>query len=141
MPQKVNFDFSALGDFETRLAKMGDGMKPYIEDALKQSHSHITGNLEKDAQPNMYPAHGKYSSGDTNKSIHQESRVTWIGDTLATADVGFDRSKTLTSIWLMYGTPRMRPVQELYDDIYSKQTRKEIREIQRKNLKRLLEDT
>ena len=49
--------------------------------------------------------------------------------------IGFDFSKSgLKSIFLMYGTPKMKPVSGLKSAIYGSKTQKEIAEIQEKVL-------
>lgn len=140
MAKNNGLDFSELNRFQEKFEKRAKDIKPYVDKSLVESHSHITQNVEGHAQKSYYPAKGKYSSGDTRESIYKNSRVTWVGDTFATVDVGFDYSKSVVPLFLMYGTPRMRPVLELYNDFFSAQARKEIREIQRKNLEKVWEE-
>lgn len=123
-------DFHQVELWQKRFEKAGVSWKPFIESGLEKSHSYITGNLEKHSQKSFYPAHGKFSSGGTNAAIHRDSKIIWLNDNFATIRVGFDHSKTVAPLLLMYGTPKMRPVTELYDDIFGRKTRSEIRHLQ-----------
>ena len=70
------------------------------------------------------------TSFDAAHPALQKLRVEWSG-TKAFVDVGFDiQNGGLASIFLMYGTPRMKKDTKLYNDIYGKKTRDEIRALQ-----------
>ena len=133
-------DLNQVDLWQKRFEKAGVSWKPFIESGLKKSHSYITGNLEKHSQKSFYPAHGDFSSGGTNEAIHRDSKVVWLNDSFATIRVGFDHSKTMAPLMLMYGTPKMRAVTELYDDIFGKKTRTEIRHLQLDDIKQWWED-
>lgn len=133
-------DLNQVELWQKRFEKAGVSWKPFIESGLKKSHSYITGNLEKHSQKSFYPAHGDFSSGGTNEAIHRDSKVIWQNDTFATIRVGFDHSKTMAPLMLMYGTPKMRAVTELYEDIFGRKTRTEIRHLQLVDLEQWWED-
>ena len=77
-------------------------------------------------KPNL-PAHGKYSHGNTAKSLVREPVITWSG-TKASVEVGFDiKHGGLPTIFMMYGTPSYMKNQMLYDAFYGDQTIGEIR--------------
>lgn len=79
------------------------------------------------AKPNL-PAGGDYSTGKTLSTLLERPKVEWTGDT-ATVRVGFDISEGgFPSIFLMYGTPRMKKDQKLYNAFYGAQTKREITE-------------
>ena len=76
------------------------------------------------------PAKGKYSTGETSKSLIRTPNITWNGS-VASVDVGFRISEgDFTSILLIYGTPKMKKVQKLYNAFYSKRIKDEIRKAQ-----------
>ena len=133
-------DLNQVDLWQKRFEKAGVSWKPFIESGLKKSHSYITGNLEKHSQKSFYPAHGDFSSGGTNEAIHRDSKVIWLNDSFATIHVGFDHSKTMAPLMLMYGTPKMRAVTELYDDIFGRKTRTEIRHLQLDDLEQWWEE-
>ena len=122
-------DFHDIDAMQKRFEKAGANFKPAVEKALKKSHGFVTRHLHEHINKNYMPAHGLYSKGDTEKSILDDETVYWVGDE-AYVGVGFDISKSKTSIFLMYGTPRMQPIKQLYDDVWGKKTRRQIREIQ-----------
>lgn len=122
-------DFHEMEAMLKRFEKFGASTKIPIENALKKSHSFVTKNLHEHMKKEYLPAHGEYSHGDTEKSIVEDETVYWIGDK-AYIGVGFDMSKSKTSIFLMYGTPRMKPNKKIYEDVWGRKTRRQIREIQ-----------
>lgn len=126
---KSTFNIKDFEEWQKRFEKSSGDYKPYIERGLNECHQHITNKLDRDAREPNYPAGGKYSSGDSHSAIHRDANVVWVGD-VASVKVGFDYSKTFVPILLMYGTPKYKPVTELYDDVYGSKTRSECRKIQ-----------
>ena len=91
----------------------------------------MTEKVEKAVQKSNLPAKGKYSTGKTADSIVRDDNVNWDGTT-ASVNVGFDFKKGgMTSIYLMYGTPRMKPAKGLKAAIYGAAVKKEIKEKQK----------
>ena len=140
MSKLQGIDFNQIELWQKRFEKAGVSWKPFIESGLKKSHSYITGNLGKHTQKSFYPSHGDYSSGGTNEAIHRDSKVIWLNDSFATIRVGFDHSKTMAPLMLMYGTPKMRAVTEIYDDIFGRKTRSETRRLQLDDIEQWWED-
>lgn len=132
---KVAFNIKDFEQWQKRFEKSAGDYKPFIESGLKKCHEHITKNLESHSNESYYPAGGKFSGGGSEKSIHRDANVVWVGDS-ASIKVGFDYSKSFVPILLMYGTPRYSPVKELYDDVYSSKTRSECRKIQTAELEK-----
>ena len=131
---KIGLQFEGWEDYIAKLDELGgtDTMKKGVEEALIESKKHINPLIEKSMA--KLPAGGKYSTGDTKQSIDNEMSVEWVGMT-GTIKVGFDFSKSgVTSIFLMYGTPKMKPVNGLKNAIYGSKTQKEVAEIQEKVL-------
>lgn len=131
---KIGLQFDGWEDYIAKLDELGgtDLMKKGVEKALVESKKHVTPKIEQ--AMNKLPAGGRYSTGDTKKSIDTTTTVEWEGMT-ASIKVGFDFSESgLKSIFLMYGTPRMKPVQGLESAIYGSKTKKEVAEIQEKVL-------
>jgi len=127
---KIGLQFSGWEDYVAKLDKLGGTqvMKKGVEEALIESKKHVNPLIEQSMA--KLPAGGRYSTGNTKQSIDDEMSVEWEGMT-GTIKVGFDFSKSgVTSIFLMYGTPRMQPVSGLKNAIYGAKTKKEIAEIQ-----------
>ena len=135
--KKIGLQFNGWEDYLAKLDELGgtNAMKKGVEEALKESKKHVTPLIEKSMAKSKLPAKGKYSDDEaTKKSIDKEMRVEWEGMT-GTIKVGFDFNKSgPKSIFLMYGTPKMKPVSGLKSAIYGSKTQKEIAEIQEKVL-------
>lgn len=132
--KKIGLQFNGWEDYIAKLDELGGTktMKKGVEEALKESKKHVNPLIEKSM--GKLPAGGRYSTGDTKKSIDNENKVEWSGMT-GEIKIGFDFSKSgLKSIFLMYGTPKMKPVTGLKSAIYGNKTQKEIAEIQEKVL-------
>ena len=135
--KKIGLNFEGWEDYMAKLDQLGGTqvMKKGVEKALIESKKHVNPLIEKPMAKGKLPAKGKYSDDEaTKKSIDNEMKVEWVGMT-GTIKVGFDFSKSgLKSIYLMYGTPKMKPVSGLKSAIYGAKTQKEIAEIQEKVL-------
>ena len=119
------------------------GTAKAVEEALASSKEYVNEKIDKAVVSASLPAKGRYSIGGTRKSINRDSEVQWQGQT-AGIKVGFDFKKSgTTSIFLMYGTPKMKPAKGLKAAIYGTKTRKEIAEIQSeiisKHIKKVME--
>ena len=120
---KLKLEFDGLLEYAELLDKVGGDLKKTTEKALKQTAEHINSNLHKDMKKH-------HLSGETEKSIKDDVKVEWNGS-VASVGVGFKISEGgLPSIFLMYGTPRMKKDQKLYNDVYGAKARKEIKQIQ-----------
>ena len=127
---RIGLQFDGWEDYMAKLDKLGgsNAMKKGVEEALAASKEHVNPLIEKAMK--KLPAGGKYSTGDTEASIDDSKNVEWQ-DMTGSIKVGFDFSKSgLKSIFLMYGTPRMKPVSGLKNAIYGAKIKKEIAEIQ-----------
>ena len=127
---RIGLQFDGWEDYMAKLDELGgsQAMKKGVEEALIESKKHANPLIEK--AMGKLPAKGKYSTGNTKDSIDKEMKVEWSGMT-GEIKIGFDFSKSgPKSIFLMYGTPRMKPVTGLKSAIYGAKTQKEIAEIQ-----------
>lgn len=142
---KMGLQFDGWEETITKLNNLaGDNVtKKAVSEALTKSKEHVNEGIEKAVISGSLPAKGKFSTGDTKSSINRDSDVTWQGQT-ASIKVGFDFKKSgTTSIFLMYGTPKMKPAKGLKNAIYGSKARKEIAEIQseiiNKHIKEVME--
>lgn len=125
MSNKISLDFKNFEEYAEKLDKLGGNLREAVEKALQESADLINQQLDGDM-----PKH--HRSGDTQRSILSNERVTWSG-TIAEIKVGFSISNGgFPSIFLMYGTPRMDKDQKLYNDVYGVATKRKVREIQEK---------
>lgn len=132
---KIGLKFDGLEEMIANLEKIQGDLKSTTEKALKASKERVNAELRQVTIPANYPAHGKYSTGKTAQSIDTDMSVSWEGTT-ASIKIGYDMQISgMTSIFLMYGTPRHKPpmkaVRKMYNAIYGSKMKKEIAEIQR----------
>lgn len=120
---RITLNMRAIEEYAERLDKLGGDLNKTVEEALKKSVEHVTPKIQQAMQKHR-------QTGNTANSIVTTSNVEWDG-TLAKIKVGFNISDGgLPSIFLMYGTPRMRKDAKLYNAIYGAKTKKEVTEIQ-----------
>ena len=135
---RIGLQVKGLDEYMAKLDEIGSGqaMRRGVESALKASKEHVNPQIES-AMAKL-PAGGRYSTGDTKRSIDKDMAVDWEGMT-GSIKVGFDFKKSgLTSIYLMYGTPKMSPVTGLKAAIYGTKTQKEIAKLQGEALNKVI---
>ncbi len=139
---RVGMTFKGFEDLAARLDGLNGDLKKATEKALIASHEVVTKRLKKAIRKSNLPAKGKYSVGDTEKALRTDSKVEWEG-MRAEIKIGFDLGDSLRSIFLMYGTPRVKPVAGLKAAIYGstsiKEREKKQREIFESAIKKAME--
>ena len=129
--------------FEEYMAKLDEiggsaAMKRGVESALKASKQYVNPQIEAAVAASNLPAGGHYSTGETRESIDTDMSVDWAGMT-GSIKVGFDFKKSgMTSIFLMYGTPKMPPVAGLKNAIYGAKTQKNVADVQAEELDKVI---
>lgn len=135
---RIGLQVEGFDEYMAKLDKLGGtaAMKRGVEEALNDSKKYVNPLITQ--AMSKLPAQGRYSTGRTEASIDDATDVEWQGMTASTK-VGFDFSKSgTTSIFLMYGTPRMKPVSGLKAAIYGTKTQKQIGVIQAEALNRVI---
>ena len=135
---KIGLHFKGWEEMVAKLDKLAgtESVKCGVESALKYSKKYVTYQIEKSLE--KLPANGKYSTGRTKNSIDKEMKVYWNGG-LAEIKIGFCFKKSgLTGIFLMYGTPRTKPVIGLKTAIYGEKTKKEIKKLQVEEINKVI---
>lgn len=127
---RFGIQFEGFDDMTKKLRELEGDLKKVSEKALKESHAYVTPKIEKAIRKSKLPAKGKYSKGDTAKSIVKDNDVKWQSQ-IGSIKVGFNLKENLTSIFLMYGTPRMKPVSGLKNSIYGSKVQREIKALQK----------
>ena len=106
-------DTSGFERYLARLQTLSGNVERTVERALKDSAEQIRDDtLEAIAKPHL-PALGKYSHGDTKKSVVTDTTPHWEGRT-AWVPIGFDFSKPGAGGYLITGTPKMQPDKKLH---------------------------
>lgn len=142
---KIGIQVEGIEQYMAKLDEIGGStaMKRGVESALKASKEYINPQINKAMATGTLPAKGKYSTGETKKSIDTNMNVEWEG-TLGSIKLGFYfKQSGLTSIMLMCGTPKMSLVRVLKSAIYGAKTKREIAKLQgealTKTIKRIME--
>lgn len=124
MSNKTYIEFEGFNEAIARLNKLGANVKNISEKALKKTHSIITEKADEAIMPHN-------ETHQTEKSLRREAEIEWVGN-VASVKTGFSISEGgIASIFLMYGTPRMKKDQKLYNAFWSKSTQNEIKEAQK----------
>lgn len=128
----LTLNYKGFANYMARLDELAGnkGMNRGVDAALKESKKYVNNQISEAIENKNLPAHGKYSKGDTRKSLDKNFKIEWDG-TCAEIKVGFIFEKSgMSSIMLMYGTPRMEPANGLYDAIYGSKISRKIKKIQ-----------
>lgn len=139
---RIGLQVEGFEEYMAKLDKLGgnNAMKRGVNEALIESKKYVNPLIEKAMAKGNLPAKGKYSFGDTKASIDDSADVEWQGMTASTK-VGFNfKQSGMTSIFLMYGTPRMKPVTGLKTAIYGAKTKKEVAAIQGAALDKVIKE-
>ena len=121
---KMKLEFDGFNEAIARLNRLEGDVKKTTEQALIKSkrlvHKKIGTAMTK---------HNR--TFQTIRSLDKSNHVAWTG-TIASIEVGFDiQNGGLASVFLMYGTPRIKKDQQLYNSIYGKKTKSEIHDLQK----------
>lgn len=128
---KMKLEVIGLENLLDELEAVEGDLKKTTESALKAGKAVVT--------PKLKSAMRKHErTGRTEDSIDEDYNVNWEGD-VASIDVGFNFKKGgMPSIFLMYGTPKMPPDNELYEAIYGKNAQKEVKKAQTDAFKKVI---
>ena len=128
----LKLDTKGFEDLVRRFEKLGGDAHEIVGQALEKAGDKIEKDTIAAIQRKNLPQKGKYSKGNTEKSIVRDSRATWSG-TMAEIGVGFDYSKPGAGGFLITGTPRMQPDRELHkmykQKAYMRQIQNEMMEV------------
>lgn len=137
---RIGLQVKGFEEYMAKLDEIGGSptMKRGVESALKASKEYVTPKIKQAMAKSNLPASGRFSIGRAEDSIDTDMSVEWQGMS-ASVKVGFDfKESGMTSIFLMYGTPKMPPVAGLKNAIYGAKTQKEIANIQAEALNKVI---
>lgn len=103
---------SGLEELAERLEDVGGNLKKALTEVLENAADNISEETQKAVRKSKLPSGGKYSKGDTERSIIRDAKAEWEGP-IGSIPIGFDKTKPGAGGWLITGTPRMKPVLEL----------------------------
>lgn len=132
---KIGLQFKGWQEVLSGIEKAAgeSSLKEAVNDALAASKGIVNAKVKTAiSKPNL-PAKGKYSNAPHIASfLNKDFNVRWSGYT-GEIDVGFDiNGKGIVSIFLMYGTPKMKPATGLRDAFYGNKTKNEVKKVQMK---------
>lgn len=121
---KIGLEFEGFKELMAKFDRLGGDTEKTVEKMLKKSQEHVARKLKVDMMKH-------HRTGKTEGSIVDDNKVEWHGFAAETG-IGFDlKNHGMPSIFLMYGTPRMKKDSKLYNDVYGKKTKNEIAELQK----------
>jgi hypothetical protein len=135
---KFQFDFDALSDIIEKLDKAGAELEKVLTEVLEDTAEEITQDTITALAPAYLPAGGKYSTGETLASVIRNPKVEQKGSILEIG-VGFDKSKPGAGGWLITGTPKMQPDQQLAKIFQTKKYANKINDEIKKELQKELD--
>lgn len=137
---KFYIDWSQFADYAERINGLGGELNPIFTTVMEAEAKKVQADTKKAVAKANLPAQGKYSRGNTEKSIDMSPKVEWSG-TVASIGLGFDKSKQGAGGFLITGTPKMRPdwaLEKIYvNKKYQKAIMLEINNYFAKELKKL----
>lgn len=140
--RKNGFDITALEKYADQLQEAGGmaAVKRAVQGGMLATKKQVNAEVTTAMQSGNLPAGGKYSTGDTMGHLNEEMTVDWEGN-MARLKLGFNmEGGGITSIFLMYGTPRHAPASGLREALKEHQkkiSRKKMQEACVKILERL----
>lgn len=120
---KIGLQYDGFEALISQLDSMDGNVKKAVERSLEAAHNTVTTKLVADMRRHR-------RTGRTAKAIAKDLEIKWEGTT-ASVKVGFRFPEGLPSVFLMYGTPRKKKDQNLYNDIYGSRVKREIAEKQK----------
>ena len=138
--RKISMEFSGFSEALEKLKKIGEAeTMRAVEGALKSSQQVVARQCAAAMTPHNH-------TGTTAALIIRDGAVKWVGDK-AEIEVGFRLPEGLPAQFLMYGTKSPSKVGQthvpqdkaLYDAVFGKKTRTEIKRLQKQAFEKVVE--
>lgn len=130
---KFAFRFDEMLDLADRIEKAGGDLQQAADKALRDTHSYITSQLSTGISRHVV-------TGETRDSLVQTPKVEWITPLKAQVNIGFDLADGgWPSIFLMWGTPKMKPDVKLRKAAFGPAVKREVAKIQKGALEAFLQ--
>lgn len=138
---RMSITFEGFKELAEKVDKATGQIKPAVNEALTEAQKVVSKNTTQAAAIYAHKGGGRkgYATGRMYKSIVKDGRVTWKGQ-MAEVKGGFNLREPggYHSIFIMYGTPRMKKDTKIYNAIKGKATRDEIAKVEEKAMKKYL---
>lgn len=144
MAKKSGIDFDELLELGAKLDELAgeEGIKRAVESALLATDKYVTSEVEKAVNSSKFNFE---RSGRTKKDIEKSYEVEWDGMTARVKDgfvlkEGGTPTEGMNSIFLMYGTPLIKPDTKLKNAVKGTgKHKKEIQKIQSEAFQKVIE--
>lgn len=120
---RIGITFRGFEEYAEKIDRLNGDLDNTVKKALQASFDHVTPKAETAINRHV-------QTGETKRTLKRSETVQWEGRK-AYIKVGFEFPKGLPSVFLMYGTPRMKKDTKLYNAIYGTKIQKEIKQIQK----------
>ena len=126
MANRMKLQLGGWEELLTKFDELGGDVQELVTEVLNDAGEDIGVRTKEAMNASNLPAGGKYSQGDTEKTIILNPETIWHGGAVAEINVGFDKTKNGAGTLLITGTPRMRPNYALEKLFVNKSYMKEI---------------
>lgn len=134
---KAKLQFSGFEEMRSKLNAAGADVVKIATEALEATNKVIYDAAKAAVQKQNLPAQGRFSTGRTEAALREQPIIEVKGNNVI-AHVGFDlKNGGFPSIFLMHGTPRMKPARGLYEAFYGQDG--EIMQVQREVFEKAME--
>ena len=131
---KLAFNFDEMAGLAETLENAGGNLQAAADRALKATHAYITPNLSTGIDRHVL-------TGDTKGSLDKRGGVVWESPLKAHVNIGFDlEDGGLPSIFLMWGTPKMKADTKLKGAAFGAKVTREVAAIQRREMEKALQE-
>lgn len=125
MGKQWGIEFEEFDFYCKKIEKISnkETLRKIADKALKETHKYLTPKIE-----DAFDKHNR--TGKTISTLKMDETTTWSSD-VGEIEVGFNiKNGGLASIFIMYGTPRIKPDKKLYNLFYGSKIKKEVFKIQ-----------
>lgn len=141
---KMSITFDGFADLADAIDRAGGDLKKAVDEALTDTQKLIQDNVQSAAEVYQHGGRKGYATGKMYDAIIRNPEVEWKGS-VAEVGTGFSTNDRHTvagfmhSIFVMYGTPRMKKDTKVYNAIKGSKIRSDIaakqQEVMEKHLK------
>lgn len=145
---RMSITFDGFEKMAAELDKIGNDLKPAVNEALEETQKYIQENVESASAPYQHGGRKGYAEGDMVDAIIRDPKIEWSGSE-ATVGVGFSSKQNwkgfMHSIFVMYGVPAHGKFNKgygkdakVYNAIRGVRTQREIERIQKEIMEKHL---
>lgn len=137
---KMEIIFDGFAELAEMIDKKGNDLKKAVDEALTETQKLVQKNVDEAASTYAKKGGGKgYATGAMYRTILKNAGIEWKGS-IAEVGVGFNLSEKggYHSIFLMYGTPRIKKNTKLYNAIKGSKTKNDIAALQEEVMSKYL---